>query len=388
MPGSDLTIREVASRRDLNQFVRFPWQVYVDDPCWVPPLLVDVKEFLNPRKHPFYRHGAAVPLLALRGGRPVGRLLVSDDPRYNEQYQANVGCFGMFECLDDPEAAGALLEAASRWLRARGRTAIMGPIDYSCNYPMGLLIDGFDTPPRIMMNHHRPYYGRLLESCGLAKLKDFYAWWFVDPHDMSDRWRRLAGWLAQRGQVKIRPFRRNEFDAELRRCKEVYDDGYQGNWGVVRLTDDEFRYFAKRLAKIGIAEQVLLAEVDGRPVGFSITLPDLNEAIQPLNGRLMRWGLPIGLLRLMYRIPRIKTARMMVLVILEEYRRRGVAELMILHTLEHGKTVIGYTGAELGWTAEDNYLINRTVEGVGAKRYKTYRIYEKSLADGACPAAT
>ena len=120
-------------------------------------------------------------------------------------------------------------------------------------------------------------------------------------------------------------------------------------------------------------------------MGFSITLPDLNEAIQPLNGRLTTWGLPIGLLRLMVRVPRIKTARMMVLVILEEYRRRGVAELMILHTLEHGKTVIGYTGAELGWTAEDNYLINRTVEGVGAKRYKTYRIYERSLLDQTAP---
>jgi len=381
MSGSDLTIREVASRWDLNQFIALPWRIYQDDPCWVPPLVVDVKEFLNPRKHPFYQHGAAVPLLALRGRTPVGRVLVSDDPRYNEQHNTNVGFFGMFECIDDEETAGLLLDTASRWLRARGRTSVMGPIDYSFNYPIGLLIEGFDTPPRVMMNHHRPYYARLLESWGLAKLKDLYAWWFVDPHDMVDRWRRLAGWLAARGQVEIRPFRQGEFKAEVQRCKDVYDQGHQTNWGIVRLTDAEFQYFARRLAKVGIAEQVLLAEVDGRPVGFSVTIPDLNEAIRPLNGRLTTFGLPIGLVRLMYRIRHIKTARMMVLVVLEEYRRRGVAEQLILKTLDYGKNVIGYTGAELGWTVEDNYLISRTVESVGAKRYKTYRIYEKSLAD-------
>lgn len=381
MPGSDLTIREVACRRDLNQFIRFPWQIYRDDPCWVPPLEVDVKEFLNPRKHPFYEHGAAVPMLAFRGRAPVGRILVSDDPRYNEQLQTNVGFFGMFECIDDPEVARLLVDSAARWLRARGRSNMMGPIDYSFNYPIGLLIDGFDTPPRIMMNHHRPYYSGLLEACGLAKLKDLFAWWFVDPHNMLDRWRRLATWLAQRGNVTVRPFRKDDFDAEIQRCKEVYDKGHNNNWGVVRLTDREFHYFARRLEKIGIAEQVLLAEVDGKPVGFSITIPDLNEAIRPLNGRLTTFGLPIGFCRLLYRIRHIKTARMMVLVILEEYRRRGVAESLILNTLDYGKTKIGYTGAELGWTEEDNYLISRTVEGVGARRYKTYRIYQKSLTD-------
>ncbi len=377
MSGSDLTIREVASRSDLNRFVALPWRIYKDDPCWVPPLKAEVKEFLNPRKHPFYDHGAAITLLALRGQTPVGRILVSDDPRYNEQYETNLGCFGMFECLDDTEAAHALLDAGARWLRARGRASMMGPIDYSFNYPVGLLIDGFDTPPRIMMNHHRPYYAALIESWGLSKLKDLYAWWFVDPNNMVQRWRRLAGWLAERGQVTVRPFRKKNFDVEIQRCKEVYDKGLRSTWGIVRLTDAEFRYFARRLERIGIAEQILLAEADGKAVGFSVTVPDLNEAIRPLNGRLF----PFGFLRLMYRVPRIKTARMMVLVVLEEYRRRGVAELLILNTLDYGKNVIGYTGAELGWTVEDNHPISRTVEGVGGRRYKTYRIYEKSLLD-------
>jgi len=374
-----LEIRRVTSRRDLNRFVKLPWQIYADDPHWVPPLIIDVKEFLSREKHPFYRHGDAVTLLALRDGQPVGRILVSDDPNYNRQHKTNVGCFGMFECFDDQPTADALLSAAAAWLRARGRTAIMGPIDYSTNYPCGLLIDGFDMPPRVMMNHHRPYYSALLESWGLVKLKDIYGWWFVDPYDMVAKWRRRAERLARRGGVTCRPFRIDDFEAEVQRCQAVYNAAHKDNWGFVKLTDAEFRYFAKRLVRLAVPELIVLAEADDKLVGFSITLPDLNEAIRPLNGRLTTLGIPLGLARLCYRARRVKSARMIVLDLLQDYRRRGISELLILRTLDYGKNTIGYTGAELGWTLEDNYLINRTVEAVGAKRYKTYRIYHKPL---------
>jgi GNAT superfamily N-acetyltransferase len=348
----------------------------------VPPLLLDVKEFLNRRKHPFYQHGDATQFIALRGEETVGRLLVSDDPRCNQQRGENVGCFGMFECVDDQPAAHALLDAATGWLSARGRTAIRGPIDYSTNYPCGLLIDGFDTPPRIMMNHNRPYYANLLESWGLTKSLDLYAWWFVDPLNLVARWKERAERLARRGGVTIRPFRTNDFTAEVARCQEVYNAAMDDLWGFVKLTTAEFQYLAKRLQQLATAEQVLLAEVKGRVVGFSITLPDVNEAIRPLNGRLTRFGLPWGLLRFLRRKRHIKTARMVVLDVLKEYRRRGIAELLILHTLDYGKNVIGYTGAELSWTQEDNDPVNRTIEAVGARRYKTYRIYEKDLPGG------
>jgi len=380
--GSGLVeVRPAVSRRDVDRFVKLPWRIYVDDPHWVPPLLTDAKEFIDPKKHPFYLHGAAVPLLALRDGVPAGRILVSDDPHYNERYGANIGCFGQFECIDDKPTAQALLDAAAAWLKDRGRTKVMGPIDYSTNYPCGLLIDGFDTPPRIMMNHHRPYYAGLLESWGLVKAKDLFSWWFLDPHDMVSKWRRRAERLARRGGVTIRPFRKEDFVSEINRCREIYNSAHRNNWGFVRLSDAEFHYFAKRLARIAIPELILLAEVDGNPVGFSITLPDLNEAIRPLDGRLTTLGLPIGLVRLACRMRRIKTARMMVLDLRDDYRRRGISELLILRTLDYGKNTIGYTGAELGWTLEDNYLINRTVEAVGATPYKKYRIYEKSLND-------
>ncbi len=374
-----LEIREVRSRRELDQFCKVPWRIYAEDPQWVPPLLADVKEFLNPRKHPFLLHGEAAQFLATRGGIPLGRILVSDDPRYNQQHGSNLGCFGMFESTDDRELAHALLRAAAGWLRARGRASIRGPIDYSLSYPCGLLVEGFETPPRVMMNHHRPYYAALLESWGLAKVKDLHSWWFLDPHDMITKWRRRAERLARRGKVTVRPFRREDFEAEVRRCQAVYNEAWREHWGFTTFSDAEFRYLAKRLARLAVAELVLLAEVDGRPAGFSITLPDVNEAIRPLNGRLTNFGLPLNLVRLSYRTRHIKTARMAVLGVLPEHRRRGIIELLILRALDYGKNTLGYTGAELGWTLEDNHLINRTLEAVGARRYKTYRIYEKPL---------
>jgi len=372
-------IREASSRRDLDKFIKLPWSIYVDDPHWVPPLLVEVKEFLDRNKHPFYLHGEATQFVALHGDRAVGRVLVSDDPRYNQCHDANLGSFGMFECVDDADCAHALLDAAAGWLRARGRTSIMGPLDYSTNYTCGLLVDGFHTPPRIMMNYNPPYYARLLESWGLAKAKDLYAWWFVDPYDLVAKWQRRADWLARRGGVTIRPFSKKDFHAEVERCYQVYNDAQKDRWGFVALTNAEFLYFAKRLARIGATDQMLLAEVQDKLVGFSITLPDLNEAIRPLGGRLTTFGLPIGLARLLWRMPRVKTARMAVLVLLEAYRRRGISELLILETLDYGKNTVGYTGAELGWTLDDNDLVNRTAERVGGRRYKTYRIYERSI---------
>jgi GNAT superfamily N-acetyltransferase len=374
-----LEIRPVVSGGDLTTFLKVPWRIYAEDPQWVPQLLLDQKEFLNPRVHPFYLHGAAEKFVAYRDGVPQGRILVSDDPRYNEEHKSNAGCFGMFESPDDPEMAQGLLDAAAQWLRDRGRTTIIGPIDYSTNYTCGLLVEGFHTPPRIMDNHNPPYYAPLLESCGLAKAKDLFSWWFVDPKDMGALWRERAERILRRGKTTIRSFNESDFDAEVVRCNTVYNGSMKHNWGFVSLTEAEFRYLAGRLKQLAEPKMVLLAEVDGYPVGFSITLPDMNEAVLPLDGRLFPYGLPINLVRFLWRRRHIKTARMIVLDVLEKYRRRGVAEMLILKTLEYGKHIAHYTGAELGWTLEDNYLVNQTIEAVGAKKYKIYRIYEKTF---------
>lgn len=374
-----VTVEPVRTAADLTAFVDLPWQIYRDDPHWVPPLKREVHAFLDRRRHPFYRHGEARLFLARLNGQVVGRILASDDPRHNEEHGTNLGCFGMFESIDDQEVADALLEAAADWLRLRGRTEVMGPIDYSTNYPCGLLVDGFDTPPRVMMNHHPPYYARLLEHAGLEKAKDLYAWWFNDPGDAINEWRGRVEKLAARFNVTVRSVRLSDYDREIERCKRVYNEAWEKSWGFVKMTDAEFDHLAAQIKQLRAPQMLKLAEVDGQPVGLSVTMPDLNEAIKPLDGRLTRWGLPIGLARLIYRLPRVKTARMAVLGVLEGYRRRGVGELLILSTLDDGKHLMGYHSAELGWTLEDNHLVNRTVERVGGRRYKTYRIYHRPL---------
>jgi GNAT superfamily N-acetyltransferase len=380
-----LEIRPVESPRDLDSFLAVPWQIYADDPHWVPPLLREHKEFLDRRRHPFYKHGEAATFLALRDGVPRGRILVSDDPRLNAQQAANLGSFGMFESEDNPQTAAGLLDAAAGWLAARGHTAIRGPIDYSLNYPCGLLVEGFHAPPRIMGNHNPPYYAALLEGWGLAKVKDLYSWWFVDPRDMLARWGPRAERIQHRGKIVVRPFRKHDFQAEVRRAMLVFNGAMAGSWGFVSPTEAEFEYMADRLATLADPNLVLLAEYEGQPAGFAVTLPDINEAIQPLAGRLCPHGLPWNFVRFLWRRRHIKTARLAVMAVLPQYRRRGVAELLILNSLRYGKERAGFTAAELGWTLEDNELINHAIQAVGAKRYKVQRIYEKRLAPVASP---
>lgn len=376
-----LEIREVTTRRDLNRFVRLPWRLYRNDPAWVPPLEIDIKEFLDKKRHPFYQHGEADIFLALRDGEPVGRILVADDPRYNEENRANIATLGMFESIDDQQVADALFETAAHWARKRGRETIWGPIDYSTNYCCGLLVDGFETPPRLMMPHHPPYYARLFQNHGFRKNKDLYAWWFQDPKNFAERWRPILERKIKRTGVTVRPFSRKHFKEEVRRCMEVFDHSRKDWWwACVSMTDAEVDFLVKRLAMFANTNEVLIAEVDGLAVGFSITMPDVNEAIAPLNGRMTWWGLPVNFFRMMWRLRRVRTARMMVLCVRDGYRKRGIGEKLILESLNYGKHVTRYTGAELSWTDEDNDQVNRLIQRVGAELYKTYRVYDKPIA--------
>lgn len=374
-----VTIEQVRTKAQRSAFVDLPWRIYAGDAAWCPPLKFEAESAIDPAKHPFYRHGTATQFLARRDGQVVGRISVSDDPNYNAEHQANVGCFGMFETVNDLEVARTLLNAAARWLRGRGRTSILGPIDYSTNYPAGLLVEGFATPQRVLMNHQPPYYAALLEQWGLKKAKDMFAWWFDAENPALATWTRRAGRLAERGGVTIRGVRTDDFDVEIERCLTVYNQTWERTWGFVQMTPDEFRHTAYQLKQFAVPELLLMAEVGGETVGFCVTLPDINEAIRPLNGRLTTWGLPIGLVNLLLGMKRIKTARMAVLGVLPGFRKRGIAELLILRAFEYGSRQLGYTGAELSWTLEDNEMINRTVESVGARRYKRFRIYERAI---------
>lgn len=376
---NDVSVVEVRTRRERKQFVDFPEEIYRDDPYWCAPLKMEEHSALDPRRNPFFEHGAATQFLAYRAGRTVGRILVSDDPNYNAEHQANVGCFGMFETMNDESVAYGLLNAAADWLRQRGRTSVLGPIDFSTNYRAGLLVEGFDTPQRVLMNHHAPYYADLLTSWGLVKTKDLYAWWFDTHAPVLDQWTERVSRLAGRAGVTVRSLQFNDFDAEVDRCLKVYNQTWEKSWGFVPMTSAEFRHMALQLKQTAVPELILLAEVAGQPVGFCVTLPDLNEALRPLRGRLTSWGLPIGFAKLLWNLRKIRSGRTAVLGVLPGYRRRGIAELLILKAFQHARYKLNYSGAELGWTLEDNEMVNRTIESVGGRRYKRYRIYERAL---------
>ena len=377
MPQVEIT--QVASKRERDAFIKFPWRIYQGDPAWVPPLLLERKEFLDQKKHPFFDHGTAALFLARSGGEIVGRIMASDDPNYNAFHQSNVGCFGLFECVNDPAVAAALFEAGANWLRARGRDEIMGPIDYSTNYVCGLLVEGFDFPPTLLTAHNPPYYPALIEGLGFNKVIDFYAWWFSEPARAATRLRRLAASLRKRDSATIRQGNLKDFRAEAGRLREIYNDAWKENWGFVPFTEKEFEFMAKELKQLVVPEFTLIAEVGDEPAGFILCVPDINVAFRKINGRLTTCGLPIGLAKLLYHKSRIRTARLIALGVKPKYRRGGIAEMLVLRIIEDAMIKRGFTG-ELSMTLENNHLINRFLAAIGARRYKTYRIYRKQIS--------
>ena len=371
-------ISEVTSQRERDAFIKFQWRIYANDPAWVPPLIIERKAFLDAKRHPFYRHGDAALFLAQKNGKIAGRIMASDDPNYNSLHETNVGCFGLFECIDDQEVAAALFDAAASWLHKQGRTEIMGPIDYSTNYVCGLLIDGFRFPPTILTAHNPPYYRQLIESNGFVKTKDWYAWWFADPSRAVADLRRLATRYQRRGPVTIRPANLKNIRGESRRLREIYNQAWAKNWGFVPFTEPEIEFMTKELKPLLIPGFAWIAESGNEPVGFALGLPDINVVLRDLNGRLTRFGLPIGLIKLLLYKNRVQKGRLIALGVVQKYRRAGIAEMLVLRVMEETMVKRGITG-ELSMTLEDNYMINRFLEGIGAERYKTYRIYMRSF---------
>ena len=379
---SGIEITEVRSSAERDAFIKFPWRVYANDPVWVPPLILERKEFLNRKKHPFYEHGDAALFLARRNGEIVGRIMASDDPNYNALQKLNVGFFGMFESIDDQEVANALLHAAADWLRQRGRDRIIGPIDYSIFYLCGVLIEGFEFPPAVLTAHSPPYYRGLIEAGGFAKEIDLYAWWFSDPTAAARRLRRLAGALLEkRREVTLRQRNPRDAAAENRRILHIYHEAWKDNWGFMQFTEKEFEHIADEMKPLLVPELVWLAEVKGEPepVGFILCVPDINVALRKIgNGRLTTFGLPIGLAKLLYYKSRIKTVRVVAMGVVPKYRRHGVAEMLVLRVIEEAMIKRGFAG-ECSLILENNRMMNRFLQAIGAEKYKTYRIYSKAI---------
>jgi GNAT superfamily N-acetyltransferase len=370
-------VEHVESASDRDAFINFQWQVYSDDPAWVPPLILERKQFLDRKKHPFYRHGDAALFLARRAGEIVGRIMASDDPNYNNLHGTNVGCFGLFESINDHEVATALFDAAGEWLRRKGRTEIMGPIDYSTNYVCGLLIDGFEHPPTLLTAHNPRYYPPLIEGCGFAKAKDWYAWWFSEYPAPAQRLRKIAMARAGKYGVRIHPINVKDLEGEGQKIRTIYNQAWEKNWGFVPFTEAEADHMAKEMKPLLVPLTTLIAEIGDEPIGFLIAVPDINVALRRINGRLTMFGLPIGLIKLLYYRMKIRTGRLIALGVVQKYRRAGIAEMLVLHVMDEAFKR-GFTG-ELSMTLEDNVMVNRFIESMGAAKYKTYRIYSRSL---------
>ena len=375
---ADVEVTPVRSSADRTAFIRLPSSIYKGDPNFVPHLEMERRDFMDPRKHPFFEFGEVEFFLARRAGTVVGRIAAVSNPRYNEFQETNVGFFGLFECVNDASVARALFEKAAEWLRAKGFTSMLGPMSYSTNGEVGLLIEGFTTPPAIMTTYNPPWYAALLEANGFTKAKDLFAWELSSSTPPPEKVARIAEKIRQREGVTVRPVNLKQFDSEVARVKAMYNSAWEKNWGFVPMTEHEFDHLAKDLKQMVRPELALVAEVKGQPVGFALTIPDANEAIKAANGRLTTFGLPIGLAKLLLASRRIRRLRLILLGTVEGYRRRGLDAILYLDTLNKARE-LGYEGGEISWTLEDNHLVNRAIESMGGKQSKRYRVYEKPL---------
>jgi GNAT superfamily N-acetyltransferase len=370
-------IRHVATRRDLNTFVHLPWAIYRNHPLWVPPLKFDVRNRLDRAKNPFFEHAEAEYFLAFRDGDPVGRITAHYDRNFNRFQHNEWGMFGWFEARDDPLVAGALLDAAEEWLRDRKRDRMVGPLSFSTNdQDAGLLVDGFDREPLILNQWTQPYYPALLEGAGLTKAMDLYMWelWVDDRASVHPAIMRMAEEVKTKHGIDVRGMRKRDLRSEVDRFLEVYNEAWERNWGFVPLTDEEVRHYAKELKPILDENWAFIAEKDGETVGAALTLPDYNQVLKHLNGRL----LPIGWAKALYWRRKINRVRVFALGVKAKHQHTGVAaKLYTEHFDSAARTP--QKGGEMGWILETNRSMNRAMEGMGGKIVSTYRLFEREL---------
>jgi len=378
---SAVTITQVSSKADLRRFLTMPAALYADDPNWVHPLLMERIDHLNPAKNPFLDGIDIAYFLAWRDSRCVGRISAQHDRLHLERHQDATGHFGFFESEDDPEVVAALLGAAEAWLRQRGLVRLTGPFSVSINDESGLLVDGFDTPPNMMMGHHRRYYGPRLEEQGLVPLKDLLSYdfdlqapWPPGARRMLDRLRRVSG-------LTVRSIDMKRLDEELELLRDIFNDAWAENWGFVPFTSAQMRHLGKSIKPLITADWIIIAELDGEPCAMVVTIPDLNEAIRDLNGRL----LPFGWAKLLWRIKvkGISTGRMPLMGVRRRFHGSVKGAALAFAVIEAAKKFHASQGkqhGELSWVLDDNRPMRDIIEAIGGVPNKTYRVYEKALA--------
>lgn len=369
----DVIIEQATSAGKIDEFIKLPWNIYKNDPNWVAPLIVEQRKMLDPGRNPFFEHARANYYTAWRRGRCIGRISAHIDDNSNSFHGEKCGFFGFFECIDDELTARALFNAAESWMGSQGMETIRGPFNFTTNDTAGLLVDAFDSPPVIEMTYNPAYYPNLLKACGYASVMNLYAYFFdVEKMDRK-RIRMLAERVEGKG-IRFRTINKKIFEKEVKIFKEVYNQAWSKNWGFVPLTEAEIDHYAKNFKDI-IEQDLVIFAFDGeKPVGSLWALPDYNTVIKRLNGKMG----PLQMIKFLWYRRRIDHARVMTAGVIRDYQHRGIEAGLISHVFENGIRM-GIRTGELSWVLENNTMMNRLADAVGAKVYKTYRVYEKKL---------
>ncbi len=380
-----MEILPVRTAAQLERFIRVPMRLNAGDPNWIAPLMFERREALSAKHNPFFAHADAQFWLACKNGRDVGRISAQIDHLAPSDPAAPSGYFGMIAAEDDSDVFAALFDTAEDWLRERGRTRALGPFNLSINEEVGLLVDGFDTPPMMLMGHDQPYVGGRVENQGYLKVKDLYAYISDVPTFTPGVQARLNRPLPE-GMV-VRPVRMNRFDEEIAILVDILNDAWSGNWGAARVTEAETRHLGQSLRPILNPRLVWFVEIDGEPAGFVVMLPNLNDAIFDLDGKI----LPFGWAKLLWRlkVTGVKRGRVPLMGVKRKFARdpRGVfSPFALVDAIRREGVKIGINQGEYSWILEDNQPMRHILEAFGARAYKTYRVYEKTIA-AAAPSA-
>ncbi len=375
--GASLTVEVVAGRRAKRDFLALPHRVYADDPAWIAPLRFMQRAQISPGNH-FFDHAHFQAWVAYRGGRPVGRITAQVDQMHLAQHDDQCGYFGLAESLDDPEALQQLLATAEQWLRDQGMRQVRGPFNLHVNEEVGLLVDGFDTPPYVMMGHGRPWYDAAIKAAGYHGAKDLLAY-HVRPDFEAPR---VMERLAQRvsGRVSVRSVRRDALAEDAELMREIFNDAWQNNWGFVPLAQADWADTVNTLTQLMPDDYIQIAEYDGEPVAFIVALPNLNEAARDLDGRLLPFGWARLLWRLKVKHPR--TARVPLMGVRQAFQHSRLGPTLAFVVIDAVRKALharGVVDVEMGWILEDNDGMRNIIESIGGQAYKTYRVYEKEL---------
>ena len=367
----------VSNRRQLAAFIRLPWSLYAQDPHWVPPLKLERRLHFS-SLNPYFAHGRWQGWIAWRGDRPAGRISAQIDDLHRRRYGVKSGHFGFLECENDPDVMRALVTECENWLAQYRTEVITGPFNFSINQECGLLVDGFDTPPAIMMPHNHPWYAELLEQQGYAAAKDLYAYWIKPDFAIPRVMRNLVDRFGN--SVRLRGLNRKKFKQELETLRAIFNDAWSDNWGFVPFTREEFAELGTALRLFVPDDFIRIAEFDGEPVAFIAILPNLNEVLRELDGSLF----PLGLFKIIkaLRERRIRTGRIPLMGVRKRLRNTplGIAlALLVIHDLREPVIARGITGVEMSWILEDNQGMRSILDRIGSRLYKTYRIYRKRL---------